>query len=180
VTFDHDVTLHLDEIPGKLMVVGPAHSTNNVGVWLPEQKVMFAGDLAFSGGHPIFLEGSMAGFKQAVQRMRELAPAALLPGHGPACRGDEVGRVLDELEAYVDHIAAIATESHAAGLSPLEAAQKHRDGPYRDWPEAERVVCNLHRAYVELTDYEAPFPLNIPNLWPEMVELNDGPIVSHA
>ena len=54
--------------------MGPAHSTNDVGVWLPEQKVMFAGDLAFSGGHPIFLEGSMAGFRTAVRRMRDLEP----------------------------------------------------------------------------------------------------------
>jgi cyclase len=142
--------------------------------------VMFAGDLAFSGGHPIFLEGSMLGFKAAVQQMRDLAPEVLLPGHGPVCRGDEVGRVLDDLEGYVDHIAAIATESYTAGLTPLEAAQKHKSGPYADWPEAERVVCNLHRAYVELTDYEAPFRLSIPNLWPEMVELHGGPIVSHA
>jgi cyclase len=181
VTFDHDLTLHLDGFPIELMVMGPAHSTHDVGVWLPEQKVMFAGDLAFSGGHPIFLEGSLAGFRAATRRMRDLAPAALLPGHGPACRGDEVGRVLDDLEAYADHIEQLALESYAAGLTPLEAAQKHKDGPYRDWPEAERVVCNLHRAYVELTDYEAPFPLSIPSLWPEMVELNGGrPIETHA
>ena len=180
LTFDRDVTLHLDDFAVELMVMGPAHSTNDVGVWLPEQKVMFAGDLAFSGGHPIFLEGSLAGFRTAVRRMRDLAPAALLPGHGPACRGDEVGRVLDDLEGYVDHIEALALESHAAGLSPLEAALKHRDGPYADWPEAERVVCNLHRAYVELTDWEPPVPLAIPHLWPQMVELNGGPIVTHA
>ena len=124
----------------------------------------------------------MLGFKAGVQRMRALGPVALLPGHGPACRGDEVGRVLDELEAYVDWISAIATESYAAGLSPLEAAFKHQDGPYRDWPEGERVVCNLHRAYVEQDpDYESPATLNIPSLWPEMVALNGGrPIETHA
>jgi cyclase len=181
VTFDSDVTLHLDGFPVELLMLGPAHTTHDVGVWLPEQRVMFAGDLAFYGGHPIFLEGSLLGFKAAVQRMRELAPAALLPGHGPVARGDEVDRVLDDLEGYTDWIASIATESYAAGLTPLEAAQKHADGPYRDWPESERVVCNLHRAYTDLTDHEPSGPLNIPTLWPEMVELNGGrPIETHA
>ena len=161
--------------------MGPAHSTHDIGVWLPEQKVFFAGDLAFSGGHPIFLEGSMAGFRTAVRRMRDLEPNALLPGHGPACRGDEVGRVLDDLEGYVDWIEEIARESYAAGLSPLEAAQKHAGGPYADWPEGERVVCNLHRAYTEVDPaYEPPVPLRIPALWPEMVALNGGPIACHA
>jgi len=182
VTVSADATVHLGEVPVELRMMGPAHSTNDIGVWLPEQRVMFAGDLAFSGGHPIFLEGSLAGFRSAVRRMRELAPVALLPGHGPACRGDEVGRVLDDLEGYVDWIADVARESYAAGLTPLEAAHKHADGPYASWPEGERVVCNLHRAYVEQDPaYESPVPLNIPSLWPEMVALNGGrPIETHA
>jgi cyclase len=181
LTIDSDISLHLDGFPVELKIMGPAHSTNDVGVWLPEQRVMFAGDLAFSGGHPIFLEGSMIGFRDAVRRMRDLEPVALLPGHGPACRGDDVGRVLDDLEAYVDYIEELALQSYAAGLTPLEAAQKAaQDSPYGDWEEGERVVCNLHRAYVELTDYEPSHPLNIPSLWPEMVALNGGPIVSHA
>ncbi|MFT4265168.1 MAG: MBL fold metallo-hydrolase [Nocardioides sp.] len=183
VTFADALTLHLDEFPVELIAMGPAHSTNDVGVWLPEQRVMFAGDLAFSGGHPIFMEGSMLGFRAALDRMRALDPVALVPGHGPACRGEEVARVLDELTAYVDFVAALARDSHAAGLTPLEAAQKSQasgDSPYRDWPEGERVVCNLHRAYVELTDDEPARPLSIPQLWPEMVALAGGPIETHA
>src|SRR3954449_3134364 len=166
LTIDSDITLHLDEFAVDLKIMGPAHSTNDVGVWLPEQKVMFAGDLAFSGGHPIFLEGSLSGFRAATQRMRALQPEALLPGHGPACRGDEVGRVLDDLEGYVDWIDDLARTSYAAGLTPLEAAQKAGGGPYADWPEGERVVCNLHRAYVEQNpDYEPPHRLITPALW---------------
>ena len=182
VTVDSDVTLHLGEVPIELKIMGPAHSTNDIGVWLPDQKVMFAGDLAFSGGHPIFLEGSLAGFRSAAERMKALTPNALLPGHGPACRGDEVGRVLDDLIGYVDWIEELARESYAAGLTPLEAAIKAVGGSYADWPEGERVVCNLHRAYVEHNpDYEPPVPLNIPSLWPEMVALNGGrPITTHA
>ncbi|WP_345521168.1 MBL fold metallo-hydrolase [Nocardioides conyzicola] len=181
VTIDSDIAIHLDEFAVELKIMGPAHSTNDVGVWLPEQKVMFAGDLAFSGGHPIFMEGSMLGFRKATQRMRALEPEVLLPGHGPVCRGEDVGRVLDELEAYVEWISGIATTSYAAGLTPLEAAQKAlQDSPYAALPESERVVCNLHRAYVELTDYEPIVTLNIPSLWPEMVALHGGPIVSHA
>jgi cyclase len=182
VTVDSDVTLHLHEFPVELKVMGPAHSTNDIGVWLPAQKVMFAGDLAFSGGHPIFLEGSLSGFRSAASQMKALEPNALLPGHGPACRGDEVGRVLDDLIGYVDWIAEVARDAYAAGLTPLEAAQKVAGGPYASWPEGERVVCNLHRAYVELfPDYESPTPLIIPALWPEMVALNGGkPIGTHA
>ncbi|MGC4108959.1 MAG: MBL fold metallo-hydrolase [Nocardioides sp.] len=184
LTFAGGLTLHLDGFAAELIELGPAHTTHDVGVWLPEQKAMIAGDVAFSGGHPIFLEGSVLGFRDAVRRMRSFAPEVLLPGHGPVCRGEEVGRVLDDLEGYADHIADLATTSYAAGLTPLEAAQQAArdgaDGPYRDWAEGERVVANLYRAYVELTAYEAPIPLTVPALWPDMVALHGGPITTHA
>ena len=92
LTVGSDITLHLGEFPVELQVMGPAHSTHDIGVWLPEQKVFFAGDLAFSGGHPIFLEGSMAGFRTAVRRMRDLEPNALLPVTVPPVGGTR-GRV---------------------------------------------------------------------------------------
>jgi cyclase len=184
LTVDGDVTLHLGDLPVELTVLGPAHTTHDLGVWLPEQRALFAGDLAFAGGHPIFLDGSMLGFRRATQRMRELAPEVLLPGHGPVRRGEQILELLDRQEQYVDWIAAVAAESYAAGLTPLEAAQKalaSGDHPSVDWPERERVVCNLHRAYAETTDYVAPVRLSIPSLWPEMVALNGGrPIETHA
>ena len=74
----------------------------------------------------------------------------LAPGHGPVCRGDEVGRLLTAMDGYLAFVAQAAAESHAAGLTPLEAAQKHADNPYSDWAETERFVGNLHRAYTEI------------------------------
>lgn len=43
-------------------------------VWLPEQRLLFAGDLAFAGGQPFLLEGSVACFALAVAAMHALAP----------------------------------------------------------------------------------------------------------
>ena len=61
LTFADRMTLHLEEFPVELRHVGgPAHTTNDVLVWLPEQRVLFAGDLAFNGGQPFVLEGSVA------------------------------------------------------------------------------------------------------------------------
>ena len=93
--------------------------------------MLFAGDLAFNGGHPFVLEGSIAGFRQAIAQMYALAPEVLLPGHGPVCRGDDVAALLDTMDGYLAYVEDVAAESYAAGLTPLEAAQKHRDNPYQ-------------------------------------------------
>ncbi len=180
VTFADRLTLHL-EFPVELRHVGrPAHTTNDVLVWLPEQKALFTGDLAFNGGQPFVLEGSIAGFRDAVAQMLALEPDLLLPGHGPVCRGDDVERLLRDMDAYLAYVEEVAAASHAAGLSPLEAAQKHRDNDYAGWAETERFVGNLHRAYSELAGNPVDTRLTVPSVWPDMVSFHGGPIACHA
>ena len=97
VTFNDRMTLHLEEFPVELRHVGgPAHTTNDVLVWLPEQRVLFAGDLAFNGGQPFVLEGSIARLPlgdraDAGARPRRAGsrPRTGLPRRG---RGDAAGR----------------------------------------------------------------------------------------
>ena len=180
LTFPDRMTLHLNEFPVELHHMGRAHTSNDVAVWLPEQKVLYAGDLAFAGGQPFLLEGSVAGFTAAIARMRDFAPEVLAPGHGAVCRGDEVGRLLDALDAYVTFVADVARESYAAGLTPLEAAQKNRENPYSGWAETERFVGNLHRAYSELAGNPVDQRLSVPAVWPDMIAFHGGPIPCHA
>lgn len=180
-TFSDRMTLHLNDFPVELRYVGtPAHTTNDVLVWVPDRKVIFAGDLAFNGGQPFVLEGSIAGFRTAIGQMRALAPAIVVPGHGPVCRDEEITRMFDGLDSYLSFVQEVAAEGHAAGLSPLEAAVKHRDNPYSGWMETERFVGNLHRAYAEIPGWEPPVPLIVPGVMPDMVAFVGGPIVSHA
>jgi len=180
LTFSDRLTLHLSDFPVELRHAGRAHTSNDVLVWLPEQRALFAGDLAFAGGQPFLLEGSVAGFRSAIAQMRALAPEVLAPGHGPVCRGEEVGLLLDKMDSYVAYVADVAAESHAAGLTPLEAAQKHRDNPYSTWAETERFVGNLHRAYSELSGNPLDTRITVPSVWPDMVTFHGGPIACHA
>jgi cyclase len=180
LTFENRLTLHLEDFPVELHHAGRAHTSNDVVVWLPEQRVLFAGDLAFAGGQPFLLEGSVSGFRSAIAQLRAFAPEVLAPGHGPVCRGDQVGVLLDDLDAYVACVAEVAAQSYAAGLTPLEAAQKHRDNPYSGWAETERFVGNLHRAYSELSGNPVDTRLSVPSVWPDMVTFHGGPIPCHA
>jgi cyclase len=181
LTFNDRMTLFLDGFPVELRHVGsPAHTSNDVLVWLPEQRVLFTGDLAFNGGQPFVLEGSVGGFRSAIAQMLDLAPEVMLPGHGPACRGDEVPRLLRAQDDYLAYVERVAADSYAAGLTPLEAAQRNRDNPYSTWAETERFVGNLTRAYSELAGNPIDTRLSVPDVWPDMVAFHGGPIPCHA
>jgi cyclase len=176
LTFATSMTLYLDDLPIELHHVGPAHTSNDVIAWVPERRVVFAGDIVFAGGQPFLLEGSVAGFPKALDRIRALGPEVLVPGHGPVCRGPEIATLLDELAAYIDFVASTAREGRTAGLSPLEAAEARRDNPFSHWREPERLVGNLHRAYAELDGVPGGTGLQVPHVWPDLVAFNGGPI----
>ena len=62
LTFADRMTLWADDLRCELLYAGgPAHTTNDVVVWIPERSVLFAGDLLFHGGTPFLLSGSVLG-----------------------------------------------------------------------------------------------------------------------
>lgn len=179
-TFTGTLTLHSDDRTVQLRPVGPAHTRGDVVVWLPEDGVLFAGDIAFAGGQPFLAEGSLAGYVDALDAVRALAPEVLVPGHGPVRRGGEVTALLDDLTEYAAFVTAVARDGHAAGRTPLEAALANANNPFARWLDPERLVGNLHRAYSELDGHPRGTRLELTALWPDMVAFHGGPIDCHA
>lgn len=170
LTFADRLTIWVDETQCDLRYVGaPAHTTNDVVVWLPESSVLFAGDLVFNGGTPFNAAGSIPGAKRALLDIAGLEPEVIVPGHGDVC-GKEV---IDPLVGYLDFVWETAEQGRAAGLSPLQAALEADLGEYAEWLDTERIVGNLHRAYAELDGGEpgAPLPMAA---FADMVEYNGG------
>ena len=91
------MTLHIEDLRLELIFMGPAHTTNDTVVWLPDLKLLFSGDLIFNEGTPFVVMGSVAGSLEAVERLRALGPETIVPGHGPVC-GPEL---FDPTEAYL-------------------------------------------------------------------------------
>jgi cyclase len=170
VTFADRLLLHVDDLPVELRHVGPAHTTNDVVAWVPGRRLLFAGDVLWSGGTPFVLMGSVAGSISAIERLRALRPETIVCGHGPVA-GPEV---LDTTLAYLSWLRDVARAALAEGLTPLEAARANRHGPFADLPDAERLVGNLHRCYAELRGAAPGEPVDVVTAFREMVELNDG------
>src|SRR5580693_9159925 len=67
LTFTDEIALHAGDTRITVKHVGTAaHTTNDVLAWLPQQSVLFAGDLVFNGGTPFVLMGSVAGCVEAL------------------------------------------------------------------------------------------------------------------
>jgi cyclase len=162
--------LDLDGLPVRLLYVGPAHTAGDVIVHLPEQGVVFAGDILFRRCTPIGWEGSFDRWCQALDRIGELEPEVIVPGHGPLC-GVEGPR---EMKAYLEYVRSESRRFHEAGLTPLEAARKIDLGPYADWTEPERLYFNVARAYRELEGEPWDAPVDAVAMFRGMMQLARG------
>src|SRR5206468_64775 len=117
-----------------------------VVAWLPEQRVLFTGDLVFNGGTPFMLMGSVVGFLEALPRLREFGAATLVPGHGPVCEP----AAIDDVERYARFVLVVAGKARDAGVAALDAAREVDLGEFAHLHDPERIVGNLHRAMAEL------------------------------
>jgi cyclase len=170
VTFADRLTIYVGSRRAELIHVGPAHTTNDVVVWLPDERVLFAGDVVLSGATPFNLMGSMSGALAAIERLRALDPRTVVCGHGPVA-GPEV---LDENADYLIWIQRLADQGIGRGSTPLQVARDADLAIFDHLLDPERIVGNLHRAYADREGGPAGRPLHVVDIFHEMVEFNGG------
>src|SRR4051812_6314589 len=112
LTFRDGVTLWLGDRRCEVRYVGgPAHTTNDVLVWVPDASVLYAGDLLFNGGTPFLLSGSVAGAVDVLERVvAPLGARTIVPGHGPVSGPEVIDPVLD----YLRFVQDVAVRARAA------------------------------------------------------------------
>lgn len=170
VTFEERLSLRVDDLLVELIYVGPAHTNNDIVAWVPERKVLFAGDVVFNGGTPFVMMGSIAGSLVALKRLRSQGAERIVPGHGAVC-GPEV---IDEVEAYLEFVQETAHKGFEAGAAPLEVARETELGRFGGWLDAERLVANIHRGYSELRGEAPAMALPLQEVVGDMVAYNGG------
>jgi cyclase len=146
VTFEDRLWLHPGGIGVRLEYFGPCHTLGDIVAWVPDERVLFAGDIAFIDSTPLVWEGSIFNWIETVEALVALRPEVIVPGHGPVT--DVNG--LRSMEAYLRHLVSEGAKLKEKGLTPLEASYEIDLGPYADWKEPERIVLNLMRLWLEL------------------------------
>jgi glyoxylase-like metal-dependent hydrolase (beta-lactamase superfamily II) len=84
-TFDTSLDLNVGGVKIQLRHPGPAHTPGDSYVWLPQQKIMFAGDIVFVDRLlGIVSESNSRAWMEAFKKIEALQPDHVIPGHGRA------------------------------------------------------------------------------------------------
>jgi glyoxylase-like metal-dependent hydrolase (beta-lactamase superfamily II) len=168
-TFSDELELTVGDRTVQLLEVGPAHTRGDTLVLLPEERVLFSGDILFNGGHPIVWAGPVSNWIAACERILELDVEVIVPGHGAVTDKSAV----KELKAYFEYLYEQARELHEKGLSPVEAARALSLDRWAEWGEHERLAVNLATIFAELEGH--PEPVGALVAFQQMAELARQP-----
>ena len=129
ITFQSKLQLRGSKRTIELIDMGEGHTPSDVVMWLPEEKILFAGDLVFIQHQPWMSDGNPLNWLQILKRLADLQPETIVPGHGPV--GDVSS--LAPLESYIRTVIA-AAERLSAEPNASEAIQKLKcPPPYDSW-----------------------------------------------
>lgn len=143
--FEGELTRKVGNKTVRLIQVGPAHTGGDVLAYVPDNRVIFTGDMLFINGHPIIWAGPVGNWIKACQLMLDLDVESVVPGHGPVT--DKRG--VTAVKGYLEYIAAEARKRYDAGMPPAEAARDISLADYASWGDAERIVINVFSLYRE-------------------------------
>lgn len=143
VTYADRMTLYVDQLEVQLIHVPTAHTIDDTLVYLPAERLLFAGDVCFFYVTPLAFEGSILGWLDALDRIAAMDVARIVPGHGP------VGTLADvaKLRGYFERLRDQSRRAFDAGIPADEAVMRIDLGEYGGWAEPERVAPNVLRLY---------------------------------
>ena len=149
-TFETELTLKVGNKDVLLKHVGPAHSSGDTLVYVPEDKVVYTGDILFIEGHPIMWAGPVSNWIDACDYMLGLDVDVIVPGHGPITSKAGVQAIRD----YFVYISEEARSRFDAGMSFEDAARDIALDDYSAWGDAERIAVNCATLYKEFGSTE--------------------------
>lgn len=141
-TFEGKLEMRVGNRRLELIEVGPAHTTGDTIVHVPDAGVIYSGDILFIEGHPLIWAGPLENWLKACQLMLDLKPEIVVPGHGPITNAVGIKAVMD----YFQYVAENSRQHFDAGRSVLEAAQA-MVSKYSHWGDPERMIVNIAMMY---------------------------------
>ena len=121
---DGRTTLQLGGLDFVLQPAGPAHTPEDLVVWVPQLKLLVAGDLVFRGRIPFVVQADSGRWITALDTLLAFDARIIVPGHGPASTSARA-----DLELTRDYLAYLRkTMGEAArNMDPFEEAYARTD-----------------------------------------------------
>ena len=161
LTFQSKMTLHLGKRRVDLIHLGRAHTAGDIVAWVPDEQVMFTGDIVEYHSACYCGDGHFADWGQTLDAIKAYHPRAIAPGRGDALVGDlKVNAAIESTRDFVESTYRPASQIAARGGSLKEAWNAVRaecDPKFGKYAIYEHCLpFNVARAYDEALGMDTP------------------------
>jgi glyoxylase-like metal-dependent hydrolase (beta-lactamase superfamily II) len=161
LTFESSMTLWMGQRRVELMHVGRGHTKGDIVVWLPEEKILFSGDLVEFGATPYTGDAYLTDWPQTLANVRALGAEKLVPGRGDALTTPEtveaaISGTQDFLTQMFESVKKGRSEGKALNEIYTETYQVLKP-QFGDWVIFEHCLpFDITRAFDEAGEYPDP------------------------
>jgi len=121
----------------ELITYGGGHTESDVFAWIPDAKVVIAGDLCWNRIHPRTWDGDPVAWAGILDRMARLDPMRVHPGHGQPGGPEVIEALIPYLRTVDGYVTAVRDGADPAGLAPPVGSEA--------WDSPERMRSGVVR-----------------------------------
>ncbi len=161
ITFTGKMSLWLGKLEVQLIQLGRGHTKGDTVVWLPQERTLLSGDLVEFDATPYAGDAYFQDWPQTLDNIAALKPLALVPGRGPALKGEaQVKAGLEATRDFIRDVWANVKAGVAAGKD-LNAVYKSTYAAlkpkYGHWVIFDHCMpFDVTRCYDEATSHPHP------------------------
>ena len=142
-------TLQLGKTKIELRHFGSAHTAGDIVLWLPEQRILFTGDIVFTqrllGVLPV---GNSGGWVRAFDAAMALKPNSIVPGHGQVT---DIKTATRDTRDYLTHLRSGAQAVLAKNGSLQDAVEKTDQSKFKYLLNFELLAKrNMNQVFTEM------------------------------
>ena len=154
-TFENDMRLEVDGRRVELRFLGRGHTSGDLVVWLPQERILFAGDLVEAQAAPYMGDAHIADWSgPTLDAVQALRADQLVGGRGPVVRGAAVDQAIEDTRAFL-HATLRGTRQIMQGGGTLKEA-------------FELVYAQLAPRYAGYPIFDHTMPFNVQRAWDEL------------
>tara|TARA_B100001971_G_C18209154_1_gene549519 strand:+ start:565 stop:1368 length:804 start_codon:yes stop_codon:yes gene_type:complete len=139
--FDEEITL--DDTHNTTLVHMGGHTPDSLVVALPDEGVIFAGDLLFVGYHPFLIDAEIESWLTGLEKLKGLKAQIIIPGHGFLTDTNEIENMISYLRIFRDNLAKLKKE----GYSKEELVTRPEMLSLPSRLREERIAINIQAMY---------------------------------
>lgn len=147
ITFERSMQIYLDDRRIELRYLGRAHTSGDLFVHLPDDGLVFTGDVAQDGGVPYMFDGYIRDWVRTDERLLALDAERFVSGHGPVGERAALAEARDFIAAFASSTARAVAEGRdeSAASERVTAELSERFGGWRGFDRVEESVRYAHR-----------------------------------